>query len=242
MRKLLAFLGALLLLPSPCPGEFLGPGSYRGWVRVDRWGNLSLANGVYLLPVSGKARAALLPHKDRPVDVDVTRIDQRSDLEWVIAEVGGVKAAAPAHGGKLDVALTHATVEGHALLRLRVEYGAQAPLTFRLRHLRVLLRRRGPPCALDDGYAEARDDEGTPWVGGGWGTRTLEDERLREEFQVYRAPGGTLEAQGPFAYETGLTVTLPAGEYEAWAIAGDANYSHPPDARSPFLAFDVPER
>jgi hypothetical protein len=239
LRSFTVPLVAVAVLGPPIAAERLLPGSYRGWIREDRWGEMQLANGVYLLPVAKDAQPALRPHLGRPVDVAVTRIDQVTDFDGSIAAVGAVKAAEPVHGGKLRLALHHRGGEKGVTLEARLEYEGSEPLEIRLRDLRVLLRRRGPPCRLDDAAADAVDDRGTRWGEGGRSTRVLADGRLHEHLQVFRAPGGVLEARGPFAYTAVLEARLPPGEYEAWAVAGDANYSGPPDARSGFVPFDV---
>lgn len=196
---------ALAALGPTSPAEPLGPGSYRGWVSLDRWGELQLANGVYLLPVAKESQPALRPHLGHPVDVDVTRMEQPNDFDALIATVGGVKPATPVHDGNLKLALTQGRgKKGATRFEVRLQYDGNEPVELRLRDLRVLLRRRGPPCRLDEDYADAADAHGTRWGEGGMSTRVLVDERLHENLQVFRAPGGDLEARGPFTYTTAL--------------------------------------
>jgi hypothetical protein len=240
-----AALAPLLLAPGPsgpARAEMLGPGTYRGWVVEDRWGTTHLANGVYLLPLERPAAEKARRFTGMPVSVDVAEIGSSTPLEHSIARIGSIERTDPAHRSlEVDLVPGETRLAGGESQRLevRVRYAGEGPLEFRLEDLAVLVRRRGPPLPESAWSQPARDDRGTPWSSGGWSMLVLELHRRHENRAVYRAPGGRVVANGPFRYGTELVATFPPGEYEAWAILGDRNFSKAPDGRSALVPFDV---
>src|SRR5436190_2158309 len=56
--------------------ESIGPGTYKGYYVVSRWGEKMLVNGTSALFLSDDVAKKLEPLADRPLSVEATRMDQ----------------------------------------------------------------------------------------------------------------------------------------------------------------------
>jgi hypothetical protein len=237
MGRLAAWLVAGAALAAIARAERLFPGEYRGWVVKDRWDVAYLANGVYFVPLGDEAARQAKPSLGKPVDARVAELEDIVAGEQRITKFEAL-AAAEEPPLAIDVTAPARLTAGKSLhVHVRVVHRGKGAFEFRCRDLQVLLRAREP----DDKAGEpldAKDDEGTPWLRGGYGWGPVGPETVRA-FRVWSAPGGTLEAKGAFTYEIDLNVELPPGEYELTAVHGDANLSKPPCAMSAAVPVDV---
>ncbi len=252
---LLVLLVFSIAAPVPATAERIGPGTYKGWIAQDRWGEVALVQGVHRLPMRGKAKTEALQWTGKPVTVEVTKIGAGDGLmDSTIVEVSSIEAAKPKHEGVLRIELQQPEIDPpiphQQHFDVYVRYTGKERFRLQCKRIQIIVRRRGRPIPLGkvdilkgekDEWTclEGHNERKTPWTRAGGSMDAVEAKGLVQHQLVLRAPGGELECEGAFTYHADVVFELPPGQYEFVALLDDDNYAHAPTPRSAVTSFDV---
>ena len=101
----------VLAATSHVQAERTEPGTYRGYYNETRWGDRVLHLGPYHTFVSEAAAKALLKHKGKPLEVEVTDLSQPPLGRGMIQAVGKVKENGSHKGLRIKAVLESKKVE-----------------------------------------------------------------------------------------------------------------------------------
>ena len=224
--------------------ETLGPGTYTGWVAVDRWGGLFLCTRTRTHYVSKGLTARWLPFKNRFVTVEVTKTTHGPGmLSWRIDAVGKIapvrEADAVRMSLKLDVEKKTQQEQRNTVLLASLGHPGGRQANIRLTDIMLVILRKDAPgentpyrkihLKVSDGPSFLFDRP--------MSLRSAVGKHLYSTKKRYYAEELDVSSRGPLTWSLRLRHMFPPGEYEAWLIhrTDDADRG----SKSASVAFEV---
>lgn len=254
----------VLAAASRVQAERTGPGTYRGYYNETRWGDRVLHLGPYHTFVSEAVAKALLKHKGKPLEVDVTDLSQPPLGRGMIQAVGKVKENGSLKGLRIKAELESKKVErgDGVTINIALRNSTAKDITIDSAKLAVVLAANSPRSQnkIDykdpDGrsywyyrysYLTSGDEAGPSGIACHqtllrWSDKQfsgIEVDPARN--RVTKGDQITVEANGTFTASYTAAKELPDGEYELFVYLVSGNLSSVPGPMSSRLAFDVVE-